>query len=143
MSKKEFLEALMAAAQSDDVDVEVHDMSGRHRRGEGEEDYQGGRIMPEAAIHRMTEWKERYLRGAAQFKVGDVVQPMRDSNIKGHGRPHMVIDVLEKPYFNFTGNADGCHFGQRIDMRVLVIIKDKAIPFWVESWQYEPWKESA
>lgn len=139
MNKRDFLDALRGAIEDGD-DIEIQEVRGPRKV---EEDYVGGRLMPEAAIHRMTEWKNRYVKGSPQFKVGDIVQPSRDSNIKGHGRPHMVIDVLEKPYFNFTGNADGCHFGQRIDMRVLVIIKDKAIPFWVESWQYEAWKESA
>lgn len=96
-------------------------------------------ILPEAAIARLAEHAARYaeqLEGP-RFKIGDLVTPVSDCDIKGVGEPHRVIDVRPGALPEFgprTGtNADG----RRYDIRILAICGDTVCALWSESFKYE------
>ena len=40
------------------------------------------------------------------FKVGDLVTPMRGTNIKDAGEPHIVLEIAEQPIRNFEATGD-------------------------------------
>ncbi|WP_051949290.1 hypothetical protein [Methylosinus sp. PW1] len=99
-------------------------------------------ILPEAAIARLREAGERYAVGNL-FRIGDIVTPRKDSDVKGAGDPHVVIETKDssKAEFAFVGAPGSNTFGQRLDLRVLHISNDRIVPHWVESWQFEWWTE--
>lgn len=80
------------------------------------------------------------------FVFGNIITPRSNCNIRGHGRPHVVVEVLSEPMCDMI-SADGPAsttsnaFGRRIDCRVICFNEtgDHMAPFWVESWQYEPY----
>lgn len=96
----------------------------------------------EIQIERLREAAEPYTDAkdnGPRFRVGDLVQPMKQFGIKGCGAPHIVVEVLKgaQPLFS-SDNPSSLHNGNRLDMRVLVMLdNDTIVPFWVESWQYE------
>lgn len=78
-----------------------------------------------------------------RFSAGDLVTPLRNSNMKGAGDPHVVLEVrsAEQPYFTDETSSTG--FGRRLDMRVASFYGDTIARHWVESIDFEPFKRDA
>ena len=80
--------------------------------------------------------------GQGLFKVGDLVAARAGHNLTNVGRPSLVIEVI--PYAQvqprFETKMPGTpHDGAMYDMRVVVWMNGDYDPYWVESWQYEPY----
>ena len=100
------------------------------------------RILPQAAIMRMRETADHYaemLKGP-RFKIGDIVTPRADANMKGDGDPHLVLETRRaEPDFG-VGGEGSCAFGCRYDMRVLSVPdNENVVAHWVESYTFELW----
>ena len=102
-------------------------------------------ILPEAAIERLREHAARYaeMLTGPRFKVGDLVKPIADTPIKGVDGPHLVVETRRVEAPQFVGNAGMNTFGAYWDTRVLCMANGCVSPFWIESYQLEPWQESA
>lgn len=100
-------------------------------------------IQPEAQIAEMREQAKDYADTLidCRFKVGDLITPKSIMSIKGCGAPHIVVEVRKaEPYFSPRFGDGSSGQGNRNDVRVLCYISnDNMVPFWVESWQYEPY----
>lgn len=97
-------------------------------------------ISAEGQIARLLERLEVY-KASCPFKVGDVVTPRADSSVKGAGLPHVVADILEKPFYNFSGDFGSNAFGRRVDVRVICFHNGNILPHWCESWEFERYSE--
>lgn len=105
------------------------------KRGFGKE-----KILPEALKERIAEGARLYATSLhhCPYEVGDWVTPRNGFSIKGHGNPYMVVDLLMNPAPAFmAGEPGNASHGRRMDMRVLTMIQDNIVGFWVESYQYE------
>lgn len=96
--------------------------------------------LPEAICATLREVFGRYVR-QNPFKAGDLVTPVADSDMKGSGEPHIVLEVRARPEPDFTA-SDPRHsgnnaYGRRNDMRVASSVGDSISQHWVESWQFE------
>lgn len=105
------------------------------------EDGERAPVLPEAAVMRLTEAAALYteqMRGP-RFQVGAWVTPRADSNLKGHGEPHIVVDIHTDAKPGWLGHNDGgCE-----DTRVLYLRRDTAVTAWCESFELEPWTHPA
>lgn len=72
----------------------------------------------EVIIQRLREYKTRFDDGC-QFKPGDIVTPLPDSNYKGQGEPHLVLEVFDEPHRCFVGDVSSHYYGALYDMRVI------------------------
>ena len=100
------------------------------------------KLDPEVELMRLREAAERHLQADAgpRFRVGDVVTPSSDSNVRGSGRPHIVIAVNLLATHNFDyGDRNTPSFGCRNDMRIICLSQDRIVPFWVESAEFVSW----
>jgi hypothetical protein len=88
-------------------------------------------FMPEGTrqemIDNLQEAVQKTLNTTCLFSIGDIVTPRKDSNIKGRGRPHLVVDVfpldIESPANSRTGAP--CNVS---NMRVAVLMRGKKTP---------------
>lgn len=98
--------------------------------------------LPEAVIAELRSDYARY--GKNPFKPGDLVTPIKGRNNRGAGEPHIVLEVLDTPVYTFA-QADNptatcsSSYGRRIDMRALCHVQGSYVPFWFESWEFEPY----
>lgn len=84
------------------------------------------------------------LNNGCRFSPGDLVTPRRNSNVKGAGEPHIVLEVRNRPEPTFVGdNAVSSAFGVRQDIRVSCYNKGSGslALYWAESFEFEPWSE--
>jgi hypothetical protein len=100
----------------------------------------------EAQIATLQEIADIYRRGCP-FKVGDVITPRNGHNMKGAGRPHVVMEVFDEPVRTLTSadpaDTSQCTFGRRMDMRVATFSVEMGVvvAFMTESWEFESFKE--
>jgi hypothetical protein len=92
-----------------------------------------GNGLPEAQIARLQEAATRIADGN-QFKVGDLVTVRNDAPVKGHGKPHLVIEInADAPLYN--GEPGNWPFAARFDVVVISVVSDDiathAIPHWM------------
>lgn len=98
-----------------------------------------------ATIKILRNLQKRYAETAVKcpFVPGDLVTPMEHTNLVGAGEPCIVIDVLDVPKWSFSGEATNTAYGRRMDIRILRVGESAdtydVIPFWAESWAYEPY----
>jgi len=87
------------------------------------------------------ELKALYARYAAPcpFVCGDLVTPRKNSGIKGHGEPHVVVEVIDGGLPSRWTN-DRVH-GFRLDIRLAFLVTDGEHYGlgWFESWAFEPY----
>lgn len=163
-------EAEKAAAETKGMDRKVADLE---TRSEGEKPgtfaemlramakaaREGGdeaKLTIEQRVERITTFAKLYATPATErFLVGDLVSPAKGSGAKGAGEPHIVVEVRVRndeeaaiDTAKFPGNDISPSFsngyGRFADLRVLAVDEDGDVaPYWVESWQFEPWKPSA
>lgn len=104
------------------------------------------KIDPEVALMRLREVAARHAEADAgpRFKVGDVVTPASDSNIKGASEPHVVVATWKATH-NFDDREDvgSCKRGCRDDLRVICFQGEHIVPFWVESSEFTLWLGSS
>lgn len=159
-------EAEKAAAETKGMDRKVADLE---TRSEGEkpgtfaemlramakasrEDRERDNLTIEQKVERITAFARLYQTPAhARFNVGDLVTPSAGSGAKGHGEPHVVVELrvrsdeeeaIDTAKFPGTDRAPSVSnaYGRIADMRVLAIDDDGDVaPYWVESWQFEAW----
>jgi hypothetical protein len=99
--------------------------------------------LPEAQCMELREVFAAYTAGCP-FKPGDLVTPRPNCDMKGKGRPHIILDVLPEPVTSFQSAdpTDTCSnsYGRRIDVRVASFaVPDQIGVWWMESWQLEPY----
>ncbi len=99
------------------------------------------KLDSEVELMRLREVAERHRLDDAgpRFRVGDVVTPSSDSNVRGSGRPHIVIAVREATHDFDYGDRNMSGFGCRYDMRIICFVNDRIVPFWVESAEFVSW----
>lgn len=104
------------------------------------ESHSGPPILPEAAIMRLREFAEQYHQ-PNPFKVGDLVTPRPDADLKGAGIPHIVVEVRDHAEPLFIGDNGDASFGRKIEIRIAHIDSGRGIVFthWAESHRFEPY----
>lgn len=112
------------------------------------------RPLPEAEIMELAGIAERY-GSACPFKRGDIITPRRNSNYCDAGVPHVVIEVIDPPARSFMINdpsaCSSSNYAHRMDLRVVSFqparvdgqVRWNAMPFYVESWAFEPFDLAA
>ena len=101
-------------------------------------------ILPEAMLARIKEaygWYERAKR-MNPFNEGDIVMPREGVNVRGAGKPHIVVEVFDRKLQ--TNDVEGGSSGalRFIDMRVMTMEgSEDVVCYPTESWQYEEYKE--
>lgn len=78
------------------------------------------------------------------FKPGDLVTPRANSDLRGAGRPQIVLEVLATPVRNFhvvedQNDVASAAFGSRIDVRIARESHGEIVANWTESWKLEPY----
>lgn len=102
--------------------------------------------VPPNAVQVLKDMAAAYQNGC-MFSPGDLVTPRKNVNVRGEGLPHVVLEVVPNPGLTPDENDDATNtaWGRRLDMRVLALNYNGRgwgyIPFWAESFTYEPWKE--
>lgn len=98
------------------------------------------RPLHEAQIATLKEIFAVY--GPCPFTPGDLVMPRKTSHFHGDviGEPHIVLEVRDgvEPDFDYD---DGNKLGRRLDMRVAVLFDSNYACFWVESFEFEPYRQ--
>jgi hypothetical protein len=100
-----------------------------------------------AEIERLVAMFETYAAGC-KFMPGELITPRGDSNLDGAGLPHIVLDVVERPRPQMTGDPNEAGFGARIDLRYARVVtlpdgEAVVVAFWEESWKFEPYDAPA
>lgn len=114
----------------------------RGRDRDDDDEMAAPKPLPEAVIAELRSDYARY--GKNPFKPGDLVTPIKGRNNRGAGEPHIVLEVLDTPVYTFA-QADNptatcsSSYGRRIDMRALCHVQGSYVPFWFESWEFEPY----
>lgn len=102
------------------------------------------KLGTDVQVMRLTEVADAYQEAmtAPRFKAGDFVTPLEQHGIKGAGQPHVVLEILSKPNdpIFLPEHGSSPKNGVRNDMRVCTFVGDETLCYWVESWQYVPWK---
>ncbi|MEZ2410500.1 hypothetical protein AB6806_27265 [Bosea sp. RCC_152_1] len=104
----------------------------------GERDESDGR-EPAMAAEVLVEFQKTYadfLTGCP-FKPGDLITPRRGTNMKGAGKPHVVLEVRDRPDPHFAEGAGSTQFGRRNDIRVASFYGDTMARHWVESVDFD------
>lgn len=121
-------------------------------RGGGEDRASGVRdnydcsLDTDVQIERLMEVKElvsETRKNGCKFKVGDLVCPDPTFSIRGPKVPHVVIDRLPDNEVTpvWTEEPGSSSNGKRMDIRIAVMVdNDTVATFWVESWQYRPYR---
>lgn len=96
--------------------------------------------LAEAQLMELSSMAADYVAGC-RFSPGDIVRPKANAFLKHQDRPHVVLEVYEKPYVSHDDqNMSGPMNGGRYDVRVAAYVDDGKICAWVtEAWMYEPW----
>ena len=85
------------------------------------------------------------------FALRDVVTPRANGTLRGHGEPHIVVEVRDCAEPVWVGAEQGeIGFGRRLDMRVVSAkvhpdANNGALTFvmyWVESTEFEKWQDA-
>lgn len=101
------------------------------------------RLDPEAQLMRLREAAPRFIpvdgRQPLPFSVGDIVTPRTDSNVKGDGNPHIVVEANPEAAPSWHADVGSPEFGARFNMRVLCIMGGDIAAFWVEAANFEPY----
>lgn len=93
---------------------------------------------PDILAHTLLETYQRYAKGNP-FSPGDLVTPRRDhGGLRGHGVPHIVLDVFQPMEMVDVEMNDGSPT-MRPDMRILTENAGDLMPYLVESIFFEPW----
>lgn len=91
-------------------------------------------IMVEAQLAELAAYCERY-NSPNPFKVGDVVTPLPNFNIRGCGQPHVVMESLAEPFrykgeFGHIENPGHPMFHSLYDTRVASYTDNNTIMTW-------------
>lgn len=94
---------------------------------------------PAMAAEALVEFQNSYAAFlvGCPFKVGDLITPRRGTVVKGAGKPHVVLEVREKPEPNFAGEDGTVGFGSRNDVRVASFHGNTIARHWVESVDFD------
>jgi hypothetical protein len=104
-----------------------------------EKDRRKTSISPEAAIERLKEAAARFNAGNP-YKVGDIVTPIKDSPIKGHGNPHLVLEVSAEGFPVTAQTAGSWVSATAFTLRVLTIDDGSIVPHIMPHWMVEPFQ---
>lgn len=81
--------------------------------------------LPEAQIATLREFQVRFaeLKQRVPFKPGDIVTIAPTAPVKGAGRPHIVLEVVQPDDAHRTWGEDSGsnHFGKKCEVRIAVI----------------------
>jgi hypothetical protein len=77
------------------------------------------------------------------FKVGDLVTPRGNVNMKHAGKVHIVLELRSANPPDFTGEIGTTEYGRRHDMRIAAFYGNTIARHWVESIDFEPFKRDA
>ena len=95
-------------------------------------------ILPEAAVMRLRE-AAAIQANPPRFAVGDLVTPRMGMNVRGHGEPHIVVEVNHEASPVFTGNCRGDSYGNRPQCRIMSIMQGEVACHWLEAYRLEPY----
>lgn len=101
-----------------------------------------GQPLPEAQIMTLKELFAVY-RSAESYQPGDIVK--RRGTIGGpHGNiPCIVLETnkhADPDFDSVQAMQSGSNlFGQRFDIRLMMLLDGRAMAFWIESYEIEPW----
>lgn len=112
----------------------------RGRDRDDDDEMEAPKPLPEAVIADLRSKFDLY--GKQRFAPGDLVTPAKNSDMKGAGEPHIVLEVrsLPEPLFSDAVRPGSNSYGVRLDMRIATRIPSgEIVAGWVESYQFEPY----
>lgn len=103
-----------------------------------EQQHQHPKLDPEVQIMRLQEAAKRYWEAdrGPRFAAGDLVTPIKDGPVKGHGEPQLVVAARKDAEPDFRSSR--LH-GERNDIRIITLTEGIIFPHWGESAHYESW----
>jgi hypothetical protein len=114
-----------------------------HMAKERQEDERRPKITKAGQIAELTYLAGEYASAMKTFpfKVGDWITPRKNVGINNAGEPHIIVAIREDADYEFiTNKRPGTSGqGQYNDMRLLCYVGEDVVPFWAESWMYEPY----
>lgn len=98
--------------------------------------------QPAMAAEALVEFQKGYAAflSGCSFKPGDLITPRKGTNMKGAGKPHVVLEVRDRPDPIFIDEPGTTQFGARCDLRVASFYGDTMARHWVESIDFDPYK---
>lgn len=121
------LSALLSAISSDDDD-----------------DAPRATPLPEAQIATLREFQARFaeLKQRVPFKPGDIVTIAPTAPLKGAGRPHIVLEVVqpEDAHRAWGEDSGSRYFGRKSEVRVASVTTDDISCHWVEAIDLIPYE---
>ena len=97
----------------------------------------GKRMPDDVAALELKLIAERHINGCP-FKPGDLVTPRVGYNIRFAGSPHVVIEVFDQRREPARPHERG-DLAPRHEMRVVCQVDGDFVPFFAESYAYEPY----
>lgn len=94
---------------------------------------------PAMAAEALVEFQKSYAAFlvVCPFKVGDLITPRKGTSMKGAGKPHVVLEVIDRPAPHFTDEPGSTAFGRRFDVRVASFYGGDMARHWVESIDFD------
>lgn len=108
---------------------------------EGDDDFDDfdakevSRPLPEAVLARLREAYERYAE-ACEFKPGDVVTIRKDAPLRGHGQPHIVVEIDQNAPLG-SGNPGDWPSAARTQVIILGLHGGHIAPHRAAHWMLE------
>lgn len=114
-------------------------------QGDDDDPPERNQPLPEAQIMTLRELYAGY-RDPERFKPGDIVVRKKVAGGPYQGQPCLVLEINKhaEPFFALT-EASGPSsnvFGQRHDVRILMLSRGYATAYWIESFEIEPWNDN-
>lgn len=128
----ELIEMLQRANSDTQSDEDIQEAADARKRAKIPHD-----IMAAELLIMGRDW----IRGNP-FKPGDLVTPRAGHNIRGHGKPMVVLEVFPPGSLTDASSSEreySGNFVRRPNMRVLTIADGHFVPFLAESFAYEPY----
>lgn len=108
--------------------------------GQENERHKYNEITPET-LSDLKALGQKYVDSLSKlpFALGDLVTSRKSGSDKFHGQPMVVIDTNPVTAPIFEGDCGSTYFGRHPQIRVLVAVDDRFIPFWGEASDYVPY----
>jgi hypothetical protein len=95
-------------------------------------------ILPEAQIMALNE-ALGWMQASNPYKIGDLVTTRKNSGMRGHGKPSIVVEVLAEP-MRAQGEDGQSYVGDMNDIRIAEISSQgSVVTYLVASWRLEPY----
>jgi hypothetical protein len=94
----------------------------------------------EALIAELHDTARRYA-APSPFRVGDLVTVRADSDTKGQGEPHVVVEIIDPPVVSDRAEAGSNQFLRKFDLKVAHFAGEHQTIHAIDSVVLEAWSE--